>query len=93
MSEVRTATLLNCQNCHPNVNDEDLANCALEQFQLEFDASDRSPTALNTIASKYGLNNTFYVEQNGVPHFKCPKEEGSFSGRMAIYVSNTESTH
>ena len=80
-----TGIMLHCEDCYPDVNEEDRATCPLEQFQAKFAVSEQTATDLEKLAKQYGLDSTFYIESNGVPHFICPVKKGSSSGRIAIF--------
>lgn len=87
---ITTAVMLFCEECKPGVNEVARTNCPLYLFQQEFDSSCQTKDDLQMLAEKHNLSATFYVEQNGVPHFTCPENKGLFPGKIAIFITKPE---
>ena len=69
---------MSCSNCSNN------PNCPLKRFEQEFNRSKRNQAALNRLAAKYNLTNTYYRESNDTPHFTCPEAAGVVTGRLTL---------
>ena len=65
-------------------------SCPLIKFQADYSLTDRSPGAFRHLAGKHNLGATFYVAENGIPHFRCPHPKGSIPGKIAIILPKSD---
>ena len=89
--QIDAGILIPCDDCHLYTNKKDKASCPLAQFEEEFNASEKTPTALNKIIDEQGLRPQMRRSLAGVPHIVCPTKKGLYPGLVNIFVDGKSS--